>query len=386
MRVGLVCPYSLDVPGGVQNHVVDLAETLLDAGHQVSVLAPADTRADLPPYVVPAGRAVPVPYNGSVARVAFGPGAAARTRRWLRDGAFDLLHVHEPTTPSLSLIALAASATPVVATFHTATPRSRAMAAASSVLRPALDKIGGRIAVSETARLTVAQHLGKDAVVIPNGIFVARFAGLRPTGRASPADPLLVFLGRFQEERKGLHVLLPAFERLVDTHPGARLIVAGRGDPDAVIGDLGAASRDRVTFTGAIDDADRSRLLAAADVFVAPNTGGESFGMILLEAMAAGAPVVASDLSSFRAVCADGRFGRHFRTGSSGDLAMALRDTLNDPLTAQRAAAAAAAAERYDWSTVGRQVVAFYDTVAARTPPGGPRRVAPSVLKRYGPA
>jgi phosphatidylinositol alpha-mannosyltransferase len=367
VRVGLVCPYSLDVPGGVQNHVVDLAETLIDAGHQVSVLAPADARADLPAHVVPAGRAVPVPYNGSVARVAFGLGAAARTRRWLREGDFDLLHVHEPTTPSLSLIALAASTAPVVATFHTATQRSRAMAAASSVLRPTLDKIVGRIAVSETARMTVAQHLGKDAVVIPNGIFVARFAGLRVPSRAVRTAPLLVFLGRFEEQRKGLHVLLPAFERLLATHSGARLVIAGRGDPEAVVGDLGAASRSRVTFTGAIDDADRSRLLAAADVFVAPNTGGESFGIILLEAMAAGAPVVASDLPSFRAVCADGRFGRHFRTGDSEHLAAALRDTVDDPRTAQRAATAAAAALRYDWSAVSRQVVAVYESVTAGT-------------------
>jgi phosphatidylinositol alpha-mannosyltransferase len=122
-----------------------------------------------------------------------------------------------------------------------------------------------------------------------------------------------------------------------------------------------------VTFTGAIDDADRSRLLAAADVFVAPNTGGESFGIILLEAMAAGAPVVASDLPSFRAVCADGRFGRHFRTGDSEHLAAALRDTVDDPSTAQRAATAAAAALRYDWSAVSRQVVAVYESVTAGT-------------------
>lgn len=365
MRVGLVCPYSLDVPGGVQNHVVGLAETLLGAGHQVSVLAPADEDSDLPAHVVPAGRAVPVPYNGSVARVAFGPRAAARTRRWLREGDFDVVHVHEPTTPSVSLIALAASAAPVVATFHTATERSRAMAAASSVLRPALEKIAGRIAVSQMARQTVAQHLGGDAVVIPNGIFVARFTGLRAPGRVSAAEPLVVFLGRYEEPRKGLQVLLPAFERLLVTHPGARLMVAGRGEPEAVGGEIGALSRGRIAFAGAVDDAQRSRLLAAADVFVAPNLGGESFGIILIEAMAAGVPVVASDLPAFRAVCADGRLGRHFRTGDSTDLAVALRDTLDDPCTALRAREAATAALRYDWSNVTRQVVAVYDAVTA---------------------
>jgi phosphatidylinositol alpha-mannosyltransferase len=363
MRVGLVCPYSFEVAGGVQNHVLDLAETLLGAGHSVSVLAPADEDADLPAHIVAAGRAVPVPYNGSVARVAFGPRAAARTRRWLRDGDFDILHVHEPTTPSLSLIALASSAAPVVATFHTATERSRAMAAASSVLRPALEKLAGRIAVSEIARRTVVEHLGGDAVVIPNGIFVARFAGLRAATGASSAEPLLAFLGRFEEPRKGLDVLLAAFERLLETHPGARLVVAGRGDSAVGARQVGARSRGRVEFVGAVDDAERSRLLAAADVFVAPNRGGESFGVILLEAMAAGAPVVASDLPAFRAVCGDGRLGRHFGTGDPADLATVLRDALDDPATALRAAAAASAVRRYDWSTVTRQVVAVYDAV-----------------------
>ena len=364
MRVGLVCPYSFDVAGGVQNHVLDLAETLLGVGHSVSVLAPADEDADLPAHIVAAGRAVPVPYNGSVARVAFGPRAAARTRRWLRDGDFDIVHVHEPTTPSLSLIALASSAAPVVATFHTATERSRAMAAASSVLRPALEKIAGRIAVSQIARRTVVEHLGGNAVVIPNGIFVARFAGLRTTSGASAKEPLLMFLGRFDEPRKGLDVLLVAFERLLESHPGARLVVAGRGDADAGARQVGERARGRVEFVGAVDDGERSRLLAAADVFVAPNRGGESFGVILLEAMAAGAPVVASDLPAFRAVCDDGRLGRHFRTGDPADLAAALRDTL-DSDTAPRTAAAASAVRRYDWSTVTRQVGAVYDTVTA---------------------
>src|SRR5439155_13558984 len=164
MRVGLVCPYSWDIPGGVQAHVRDLAETLLAMGHQVSVLAPADDDTPLPPYVVGAGRAVPVRYNGSVARLQFGPVSAARVRRWLREGRFDVLHVHEPVVPSLSLLALILARGPIVATFHAATERSRFLEAAAGILQPFMEKIRGRIAVSPAARKVQVEHLGGDAV------------------------------------------------------------------------------------------------------------------------------------------------------------------------------------------------------------------------------
>mgnify|MGYP006178274875 CR=1 FL=1 len=176
MRVGLVCPYSLDVPGGVQNHVKDLAEALIGLGHEVSVLAPSENEAALPSYVVPTGGAVRVPYNGSVARVSFGPVVASRVRRWLREGSFDVLHLHEPATPSISVLALWAADCPVVATFHTSNIRSRAMSASASILRPSFEKITARIAVSESARSTLVQHLGGEPVVIPNGVYVDRYA------------------------------------------------------------------------------------------------------------------------------------------------------------------------------------------------------------------
>lgn len=180
MRIGIVCPYSWDVPGGVQFHIRDLADHLIRRGHQVSVLAPADDETPLPPYVVSAGRAVPVPYNGSVARLNFGFLSAARVRRWLHDGGFDVIHIHEPTSPSLGLLACWAAQGPIVATFHTSNPRSRAMIAAYPILQPALEKISARIAVSEYARRTLVEHLGGDAVVIPNGVDVDFFADAEP--------------------------------------------------------------------------------------------------------------------------------------------------------------------------------------------------------------
>lgn len=365
MRIGLVCPYSFDVPGGVQNHVRDLAESLHARGCAVSVLAPRSEDGSLPGYVVPAGRAVPVPYNGSVARLTFGPRSMARARHWLRDGDFDVLHVHEPTTPSLSLLALWAAEGPVVATFHTATVRSRAMAASAGILRPALGKISARIAVSEPARATLAAHIGGSSIVVPNGVFVQRFRCAERDQRFAGGAGTVVFLGRFDEPRKGLPVLLEAFASIADARPGVRLLVAGYGDIHAARELVAERHRDAVTWLGLVDDAVRARLLATADVFVAPNTGGESFGLVLLEAMAAGAPVVASDLEAFGYVCEAGRYGALFRTGDSADLAQVVLTTLGNDAARQRARAAGRAVWRYDWSGLTTQIMRVYETVVA---------------------
>lgn len=368
MRVGLVCPYSLDVPGGVQNHVHDLASSLQRCGHAVSVLAPAGPQDGLPEYVVRAGRAVPVRYNGSVARLTFGPLSMSRTRRWLRAGDFDVVHVHEPTTPSLSMLALSASEVPVVATFHTATERSRALAAAAGLLGPTLDKIAVRIAVSELARHTLVQHLGGTAVVVPNGLFVERFAGQAPDPAYGSAGGTLAFLGRFDEPRKGLPVLLKAFERVSEKRPDARLLIAGRGTVSDARRRLSRSTRDRVEFLGAVPDETRAELLASADVFVAPNLGGESFGIVLIEAMAAGTAVVASDIPAFRAVLDDGRLGWQFRTGDSDDLAGVVLGVLDDPDAGERVAAGAREVWRYDWGTVSKRIQQVYASVRVSAP------------------
>jgi phosphatidylinositol alpha-mannosyltransferase len=372
VRVGLVCPYSLDVPGGVQNHVRDLAEALIEQGHQASVLAPADEESVLPPYVVSAGRAVPVPFNGSVARLTFGPVSAARARRWIREGGFDLLHIHEPGTPSVSVLTLWAATGPIVATFHTATPRSRAMSAASVMLRPSMEKIGARIAVSEEARATSVQHIGGEPVVIPNGLYVDRIRLAAPVEEWRSAAGTLVFLGRLEEPRKGLSVLLEAFPRIAAERPGVRLLVAGRGDTFSAQAALPARCRDDVTFLGEVDDHAKARLLRSADIYVAPNTGAESFGIVLVEAMAAGAPVLASALPSFRRVVEGGRLGALFEPGDPAALSDAALALLADP--ARRGALAAAAAgtvRRYDWSALVRRILDVYETVVRGAGPVG---------------
>lgn len=365
MRVGLVCPYTWDVPGGVQAHIRDLAEALIGLGHAVSVISPADDDAELPEYVVPAGRAIPVPYNGSVARLAFGFLSAGRVRRWLREGSFDVLHVHEPIAPSLSIIACWAADGPIVATFHTSNTRSRAMTAAYPILQTALEKISARIAVSEAARRTLVEHLGGDAVLIPNGVAVAHYADASPLPGWPGEGGALGFLGRIDEPRKGLPVLLDAFLLLAAERPGLRLLVAGPGDADEVRKALPSELRDRVTLLGLVSEADKARMLRSVDLYVAPNTGGESFGIVLLEAMAAGTPVVASDIDAFRRVLDGGRAGVLFPTGDAKGLAVACADLLDD--TDRRlslASSASTAVKAFDWATVARDVVRVYETVA----------------------
>lgn len=362
MKIGIVCPYSWDVPGGVQFHIRDLAEHLIRLGHEVSVLAPADDETPLPPYVVSAGRAVPVPYNGSVARLNFGFLSAARVRRWLHDGVFDVIHIHEPASPSLGLLSCWAAQGPIVATFHTSNPRSRAMIAAYPILQPALEKISARIAVSEYARRTLVEHLGGDAVVIPNGVDVDFFASASP--KAEWGGTTLGFIGRIDEPRKGLPVLMAAFPTIVEECPDVRLLVAGRGDEEEAVASLPADLRSRVEFLGMVSDEDKARLLRSVDVYVAPNTGGESFGIILVEALSAGAPVLASDLDAFAQVLDQGRAGDLFANEDSDALAAAAVRLLRDPARrAELSARGSAHVRRFDWSTVGADILAVYETV-----------------------
>ncbi|WP_329279394.1 glycosyltransferase family 4 protein [Streptomyces sp. NBC_01451] len=362
MKIGIVCPYSWDVPGGVQFHIRDLAEYFIRLGHEVSVLAPADDDTPLPPYVVSAGRAVPVPYNGSVARLNFGFLSAARVRRWLHDGEFDVIHIHEPASPSLGLLACWAAQGPIVATFHTSNPRSRAMVAAYSMLQPALEKISARIAVSEYARRTLVEHLGGDAVVIPNGVDVDFFAGAKP--KPEWQGGTIGFIGRIDEPRKGLPVLMKALPKIFAARPETRLLVAGRGDEEEAVESLPPEMRSRVEFLGMVSDVDKARLLRSVDMYIAPNTGGESFGIILVEALSAGAPVLASDLDAFAQVLDQGAAGELFTNEDADALADAAVRLLGDPARRDELRERGSAhVRRFDWSTVGADILSVYETV-----------------------
>jgi phosphatidyl-myo-inositol alpha-mannosyltransferase len=364
MRIGMVCPYSFDVHGGVQSHVLQLAEVMAARRHDVSVLAPSSPHVTLPDYVVSGGKAVPIPYNGSVARLRFGPAAHRRVKRWLADGDFDVLHLHEPNAPSLSMLALMIAEGPIVATFHTSTTKSLTLSVFQGILRPWHEKIIGRIAVSDLARRWQMEALGSDAVEIPNGVDVASFAKApRLEGYPRPGKTVL-FLGRFDEPRKGMDVLLAALPAVVEKFRDLEVLIVGRGDQDELRQEAGPLA-EHLRFLGQVDDAAKASAMRSADLYCAPNTGGESFGIVLVEAMAAGTPVVASDLDAFRRVLLDGAAGRLVPIDDADALAEAIIATLgDDDVRAGYVKTAAAAVRRYDWPVVAQQIMRVYETVA----------------------
>jgi phosphatidyl-myo-inositol alpha-mannosyltransferase len=364
MRIGMVCPYSFDVPGGVQSHVLQLAKVMRARGHEVSVLAPASPHVSLPDYVVSAGRAIPIPYNGSVARLQFSPAVHGRVRKWLTQGDFDVLHLHEPNAPSLSMWALRVAEGPIVATFHTSTTKSLTLSVFQGVLRPWHEKIVGRIAVSDVARRWQMEALGSDAVEIPNGVDVGSLASAAPLDGYPRPGKTVLFLGRYDEPRKGMSVLLDALPRVVERFGDVQLLIVGHGDEDELRGQAGELMR-YIRFLGLVDDAGKAAAMRSADVYCAPNIGGESFGIVLVEAMAAGTPVVASDLDAFRRVLSDGEVGSLVPVGEAAALADALIEVLDSDVLRQRYVAAGSEAVRhYDWSVVASQIMRVYETVA----------------------
>ncbi|MDF2978881.1 MAG: alpha-(1-2)-phosphatidylinositol mannosyltransferase [Actinomycetospora sp.] len=391
MRIGIVCPYSLDVAGGVQAHVLDLARALTGLGHHVDVLAPADDDTPVPDVVTRAGRAVGIPYNGSVARLTFGPVSLARVRRWLREGDFDVVHVHEPTAPSLSMLALAVASQddrlgPVVATFHTSTPRSRTMTFFEPLLRPMLERVTARIAVSPLARQVYVEHLGGDAVEIPNGVDVAAFADAPPLpGHPHHGDGATIgFLGRYTEPRKGMPLLLQALRPLAARRGDLRLVVVGRGDADELRREAGPVLADRIELLGAVDEPTKASMLASIDLLATPNSGGESFGVVLAEGMAAGAPVVASDIDAFRRVLGEPPAGVAVPSGDPLAWGSAIGALLDDP--ARREALRAAGRARvaaFDWSVVAAAVLRVYE-VAVAADPRSRRRGAHDQVEQAG--
>jgi phosphatidylinositol alpha-mannosyltransferase len=360
LTIGIVCPYGWDTPGGVQNHVRDLAEFLIDAGHNVSVLAPAIDESVLPSYVVNAGKPISIPYNGAVARVLFGPIAFARVRQWISSGNFDILHLHEPAIPSISLLACWAAEGPMVGTFHAAAKHQKVIYAIGPILEPAIEKLSARIAVSEAARLTLTNHLETDAVVIPNGIYAKRYTN--GTRQEKWSGNTIGFIGRFEEPRKGLQVLLDALPIIARFAPDVRVLVAGPGDSEEVSKSIDPQLRHRFEFLGRISESEKADFMSSVAIYVAPNTGGESFGIILAEALAGGACVVASDIAAFDSLLGGGEFGALFTSEDSTDLAKTIIDLLrSESKRNELSVKGKAHAQIFDWEVVAEQIFSIYE-------------------------
>ena len=373
IKIGIVCPYGWDIPGGVQIHIKELAEYFIAQGHEVSVIAPvADEDANYEPWLVSAGRPVPIPFNGSVARVLFGPIASSRVKQWLAQGEFDVIHLHEPGIPSLSFLACWAAEGAMVGTFHASTPKMRAISSVSQLIEPMIEKLSARIAVSNMAQRTLNELYGTEAVVIPNGIDCAKFtdAATRNADRFTDANRKrrIGFLGRFEEPRKGLPLLIAAMPKILKAHPNLELVIAGPGDPNRVLANLDPALKPHLKFLGKVSEAEKVEFLASLDLYVAPNTGGESFGIILAEAMAAGAPVLASDIPAFVDLLTIaqgetvGSVGETFTNEDAADLAKKAISMLGDRSKLQRLAEKGRdSAIRFDWTNVATQIMSVYE-------------------------
>jgi phosphatidylinositol alpha-mannosyltransferase len=365
VRIVLACPYAWDAPGGVQVHVAQLANGLRERGHEVLVLAPA-TPAALPPestrpetQVRFVGRAVRVPYQGTVAPICFSAHSARLIGSALRSFGPDLVHAHEPFAPSTAMLATLRSRSPVVATFHAFTERSALYSAAAPFLRPVWARLRVRIAVSQAAAEFVGSRFRDGLRVIPNGCDVDLF------GKASPLDGLpsgrrMLWVGRL-DEQKGFPVAVRAFDRLAAEFPDLTFLVVGEGRDRAAVSTLPTGPRSRVLMAGAVPHDELPAYMAGADVFLAPALGQESFGIVLVEAMAAGIPVVASDIAGYREVVRRDVDGILVPPGDHAALAEGVRRVLSDPaLAARLREAGRSRAERFRWSAVTDEIEAAY--------------------------
>ena len=366
LRIGMVCPYGWDTPGGVQTHIRDLAEHLIDEGHFVSVLTPiSDDSVEHQDYVVNAGKPISIPVNGSVARVLFGPIASSRAKQWIASGDFDLLHLHEPAIPSLSLLACSAAEGPLVGTFHVSTPKKKAIYAIGPILEPIVEKLNARIAVSELARSTLKDHFETDAVVIPNGIDGQKYANAKIVD-AYAKKHTIGFIGRFEEPRKGLQVLIDSLAIVARFVPDVEFLVAGPGDSKEFLKNLNPQLQSRIKFLGLLSNPEKESFLKSIQIYVAPNTGSESFGIILTEALSAGTAVVASDIPAFKAVLENGEAGELFKNEDSADLAKVLVALLRDDEKRKRLAEnGRLSAQKYDWQVVAEQIENVYEMAIA---------------------
>jgi phosphatidylinositol alpha-mannosyltransferase len=357
VRVALACPYAWDDAGGVQVQVRELAERLHARGHEVMVLTPA-RRPPAEPYVVRVGRPVDIPYNASNAPIDPRPWSRGRIRDVLGAFAPDVVHAHQPTAPSTGMWATLEARAPVVGTFHSGATRARLYDLAAPLIRRVARRLAVRVAVSERAAAFERSRIGGAFEIIPNGVDTIAFA------RATPADlgagTKLLFVGRL-DERKGFAVAVEAFRRLAATRENLLLVVAGDGPQRDVVGRLPAGHRERVRMLGRVAHTELPAVAAACDLYLGPAIGGESFGVVLVEAMAAGLPVIASDIPGYDEVVRQGIDGLLVAPRDPAALAVAADRVLGDPALAERLVTAGRdRAATFDWEVVVERIEDAY--------------------------
>jgi len=384
MKIAMVSPYDFTWPGGVNAHVSQLSAELRQRGHEVTVIAPgtavlsADT-CDTPGNFIPMGRSVPLSAGGSTARITLSWWLWPRVRQLMARERFDLVHVHEPLAPLLPLMVLQHSNAVNVGTFHAFSDGQRLYRWSRYALRTWHRRLHGRIAVSEAARTFVAPHFPQRQYrVIPNGINFQRFASANPLPELRDDRKNILFVGR-KDERKGLRYLLEAFALLLESRRDLRLVVVGPGEPDraceAWIGAISRVDRDMVRLTGPVSDEDLPRYYTSADVFCSPATGGESFGIVLLEAMAAGAPVVASNIAGYRDVVTHECNGLLVPPREPSEIAAAIAKMIDNAGLARRLSnAGKQAAQHHRWQRVASEVEDYYQHCMEEANQGGNAR------------
>jgi phosphatidylinositol alpha-mannosyltransferase len=377
VRVGLVTPYSWTVPGGVNHHIEHLAAELDQRGHETWIIAPVGAltparrhvdsrRQTLTERFIPMGNAVPVPTNGSMAYVNFSPQIVGRMDRAIRFSRFDVLHVHEPCTPMVAMMAVAMAASPVVGTFHAALESSAFYDQGKFFVNALMKRIDVRIAVSDAARSFPQSRFPGPFRIIPNGVPVEKYASAMGVAKVPGR---VLFVGR-AEPRKGLGVLLQAFALLRRRMPHATLMVAGATRRQVLETERNGSALP-VDMTGVeplgwVDDDEKVAQFGQAEVLCAPSLAAESFGIVLAESMAAGVPVVASDLPGYRAVLRDGGAGRLTPPGDPIALADALYDLLHREEERRRLSAAGlAVAADLSWARITDRIVEAYDDALA---------------------
>ncbi len=365
MKIALVSPYDWAYPGGVKNHIRSLSDEFQRMGHRTIIVAPASKPAkDLAtPNLVTIGKPVPIPIAGSVARPTFSFHRSSQVRALMEEEEFDVVHMHEPLVSALTISFLRNSHTLNVGTFHAYVPRSRGYRSARPFLKRWIRNLHGKIAVSQAAADLISRYYPGYYNIIPNGINLAHFRpDVKPVEKYMDGKFNIVFVGRM-EKRKGLRYLISAFGRLKWEYPHIRLIVVGPGKLDpASERVLGERLLDDIEIVGGVDHTELPRYYRTADVFVAPATGGESFGLVLLEAMATERPVIASNIPGYAGVLHHGEQGLLVEPQDDQALAAAIVQMMQNPeMRRAMGARGRAHAQTYSWSIVAKQVYDYYE-------------------------